>query len=136
MDLSKNILKQGVGKGKSCLYGEMGFEGVTTTAPPPKKNGIPNGIPNGILMGIPNGILMGFSRVSDIFMKISNGISMEFSRVSDILMKFSNGILMEFIENSIKILFENFIKMSLTHQNSRYWNKILSYSIKIALKCH
>ena len=28
-DLSKNILKQGVGKGKSCLYGGGGLEGVT-----------------------------------------------------------------------------------------------------------
>ena len=32
-DLSKNILKQGVGKGKNCSYGEGGFEGVTTPAP-------------------------------------------------------------------------------------------------------
>ena len=33
--LSKNILKQGVGKGKSCSYGGGGFESVTTPAPPP-----------------------------------------------------------------------------------------------------
>ena len=33
-DLSKNILKQGVGKGKSCSQGGGGFEGVTTPAPP------------------------------------------------------------------------------------------------------
>ena len=32
-DLSKNILKQGVGKG----IGGGGFEGVTTPAPPPPK---------------------------------------------------------------------------------------------------
>ena len=37
-DLSKNILKQGLGKGKSCSYGEGGFEGVTTPAPPPPEN--------------------------------------------------------------------------------------------------
>ena len=36
-DVSKNILKQGLGKGKSCSYGGGGFEGVTTPAPPPKK---------------------------------------------------------------------------------------------------
>ena len=30
---SKNILKQGVGKGKSCSKGGGGFEGVTTPAP-------------------------------------------------------------------------------------------------------
>ena len=34
--LSKNILKQGVGKGKSCSQGEGEFEGVTT--PPPPEN--------------------------------------------------------------------------------------------------
>ena len=34
-DLSKNVLKQGVGKGESCSKGEGGFEGVTT--PPPRK---------------------------------------------------------------------------------------------------
>ena len=33
-DLSKNILKQGVGKGKSCSQGRGGFEGVTTPASP------------------------------------------------------------------------------------------------------
>ena len=32
-DLSKNILKQGVGKGESCSYGGGGFEGVSTLAP-------------------------------------------------------------------------------------------------------
>ena len=33
-DLSKNILKQGVGKGKSCSWGGGGGgEGVTTPAP-------------------------------------------------------------------------------------------------------
>ena len=37
-DLSKNILKQGVGKGKSVRRGREGFEGVATPAPPPKKN--------------------------------------------------------------------------------------------------
>ena len=36
-DLSKNILKQGVGKGKSCSYGGGSFEGFTTPAPPPPK---------------------------------------------------------------------------------------------------
>ena len=35
-DLSKNVLKQGVGKGKSCSYGGGGFEGVTFPAPPPE----------------------------------------------------------------------------------------------------
>ena len=35
-DLSKNILKHGVGKGKSCLWGG-GAEGVTTLAPFPRK---------------------------------------------------------------------------------------------------
>ena len=39
-DLSKNILKQGVGKGERCSSGEGGFEGVTT--PPPENfNGTP-----------------------------------------------------------------------------------------------
>ena len=32
-DLSKNMLKQEVSKGKSCLKGKGGFEGVTTPAP-------------------------------------------------------------------------------------------------------
>ena len=32
-DLSKNIYKQGVGKGESCSWGGGGFEGVTTPAP-------------------------------------------------------------------------------------------------------
>ena len=32
-DLSKNILKQGVGKGKSCSWGGGSFEGVTTPVP-------------------------------------------------------------------------------------------------------
>ena len=32
-DLSKNILKQGVGKGKSCSLGGGGFEDVTTPVP-------------------------------------------------------------------------------------------------------
>ena len=36
-DLSKNIPKQGVGKGKSCSWGRGGIEGVTTPAPPPRK---------------------------------------------------------------------------------------------------
>ena len=36
-DLSKNISKQSVGKGKVVHRGEGGFEGVTTPAPPPKK---------------------------------------------------------------------------------------------------
>ena len=34
-DLSKHILKQGVGKGKSV---RRGFEGVTAPAPLPRKN--------------------------------------------------------------------------------------------------
>ena len=33
--------------------------------------------------------------------------------------------------NSIKIPFENSIKMSITHQNSRQWNRIILYSIEI-----
>ena len=33
-DLSIIILKQGVGKGKSCSSGGGGFEGVTSPAPP------------------------------------------------------------------------------------------------------
>ena len=37
-DLSKNFLKQGVGKGKSCSQGGGGFEGVTTPAPPENFN--------------------------------------------------------------------------------------------------
>ena len=32
----QNVLKQGVGKGKSCSLGGGGFEGVTTPAPPRK----------------------------------------------------------------------------------------------------
>ena len=32
-DLSMNIIKQGVGKGKSYSWGGGGFEGVTTPAP-------------------------------------------------------------------------------------------------------
>ena len=36
-DLSKNILKQEVGKGKSCSQEGRGFEGVTTLPPPPGK---------------------------------------------------------------------------------------------------
>ena len=32
-DLSKNILKQGVGKGKICSKGGWGFQGVTTLSP-------------------------------------------------------------------------------------------------------
>ena len=32
-DLSKTILKQGVGKGKSCSLGGGSFEDVTTPAP-------------------------------------------------------------------------------------------------------
>ena len=32
-DPCKNVLKQGVGKGKSCLWGG-GLEGVTTPVPP------------------------------------------------------------------------------------------------------
>ena len=35
--LSKNILKQGVGKGKRLFVGGGGFEGVSTPAPPPGK---------------------------------------------------------------------------------------------------
>ena len=37
-DLSKNILKQGVGKAKVVRRGEGGFEGVTTPAPPENFN--------------------------------------------------------------------------------------------------
>ena len=36
-DLFKNILKQGVGKGKSCSQWGGSFEGVTTPAPLPGK---------------------------------------------------------------------------------------------------
>ena len=36
-DLSKNISKQRVGKGKSCLWRVGGFKGVTSPAPPPPK---------------------------------------------------------------------------------------------------
>ena len=43
-DLSKNILKQGVGKGKSCSYGGGDFEGVTTPAPPENFNRTPWGL--------------------------------------------------------------------------------------------
>ena len=35
-DLSKNILKQGMGKGQKLFLGGGGFEGVTTAPPPPK----------------------------------------------------------------------------------------------------
>ena len=37
-DLSKNILKQGVGKGQKLLVGGRGFEAVTTPAPPENFN--------------------------------------------------------------------------------------------------
>ena len=38
-DLSKNILKQGVGKGKNCSWGgRAGFQAVTTHAPPENFN--------------------------------------------------------------------------------------------------
>ena len=40
-DYSKNVLKQGVGKGKSCSKGAGGFEGVTTPAPPENFNHTP-----------------------------------------------------------------------------------------------
>ena len=33
-DLSKHISKEGAGKGKICLVGAGGFEGVTTLPPP------------------------------------------------------------------------------------------------------
>ena len=36
-NFSKNILKQGVGKGKCCSQGGEGFEGVTTPTPPPPR---------------------------------------------------------------------------------------------------
>ena len=37
-DLSKNILKQGVSKGKNCSWGGGGFEGVTTPASLSREN--------------------------------------------------------------------------------------------------
>ena len=44
-DLSKNILKQGVDKGKSCSQGEGGFEGVTTPFPRQNFNHTQTGVP-------------------------------------------------------------------------------------------
>ena len=43
-DRSKNILKQGVGKGKRCSQGVGGFEDVTTPAPPENFNHTPTTI--------------------------------------------------------------------------------------------
>ena len=40
-DLSKHILKQGVGKSKSCSLGGEGSEGVTTPVPPETFNRTP-----------------------------------------------------------------------------------------------